>query len=64
MTRKQQQYEKSRTLWIESQMFLVAELRLKKQFTEDNIKLQKMVLKNTLESINHEMKQLKDFVED
>jgi hypothetical protein len=62
MTREQIQYEKSRALWIESQMLLIDELRLKKQFIESNIKIKKASLKNTLKSILHEGKQLKEFV--
>ena len=63
MTKQEQKnYQKSCDLWIESQELLISELQLKERFTETNIKVHQLSLKNTKESLKHELFQLREFV--
>lgn len=55
-------YKKSKDLWVESQMILIAQLHLQKENAEANIKLNKASLKNTLKTIAHEEKMLNEFL--
>lgn len=52
---------KSEKLWIESQEILIEQLKLQKLNAEENIRLNKKSLKNTIESIKHEENLLKKF---
>lgn len=55
-------HKKSIDLWVESQEFLIQELKLKLNFTKDNIEILKKVLKNTEDSLLHEENQLSEFI--
>jgi hypothetical protein len=55
-------YEKSVQLWIESQDLLIEELKLKVDFTTQNILVSQKVLKNASESLMHEIKQLNQYI--
>jgi hypothetical protein len=57
------EYKKSVDLWIESQEYLIEELKLKLNFTKDNINILKKVLKNTENSLLHEENQLNKFIQ-
>jgi hypothetical protein len=45
---------KSEKLWVDSQEILIEQLKLQKLNAEENIRLNKKSLKNTLQSIKHE----------
>jgi hypothetical protein len=55
-------FEKSQDLWIEGQKLLIQELELKKQFMIKNIEIQNTILINTEETLQHELKQLNDYL--
>jgi hypothetical protein len=55
-------FEKSQDLWIEGQKLLIQELELKKEFMIKNIDTQNKILINTEETLQHELKQLNDYL--
>jgi hypothetical protein len=55
-------FEKSQDLWIEGQKLLIQELELKKEFMIKNIEIQNTILINTEETLQHELKQLNDYL--
>jgi hypothetical protein len=55
-------FEKSQDLWIEGQKLLIQELELKKEFMIKNIEIQNTILINTDETLQHELKQLNDYL--
>jgi len=54
---------KSEKLWVDSQEILIEQLKLQKLNAEENIRLNKKSLKNTLQSIKHEENILKKFLD-
>ena len=54
--------EKSNKLWIEAQDLLIEQLKLQQENAELNIKLNRRMLKNVKDTIKHEEKLLKQFL--